>query len=57
MKNIVVINKYCTTKNSYVDTVITDINDVELSTDSDSSNEEYNINNYFQIVNSNPNPG
>ncbi|ORY20484.1 hypothetical protein LY90DRAFT_707832 [Neocallimastix californiae] len=40
-----IISKYCPISNCNVDTVITDMNNIELSSDSDSSNEEYNINN------------
>jgi len=40
-----IISKYCPISNSYVDTVITDINNVELSSDFDCSNEVDNINN------------
>jgi len=40
-----IISKYCPISNSNVDTVITDMNNIELSSDSDSSNEVYNINN------------
>ena len=40
-----IISKYCPISNSNVDTVITDMNNIELSFDSDSSNEVYNINN------------
>jgi len=39
------ISKYCPISNSNVNTVITNMNNVESSTDSDSSNEVYNINN------------
>jgi len=45
-----VISKYYPISNSNVSTIITDINNVESSTDSDSSNEVYNIN-----INSNRN--
>jgi len=37
-----IISKYCPISNS---NVITDMNNIELSSDSDSSNEVYNINN------------
>jgi len=40
-----IIYKYCPISNSNVDTAITDMNNIELSSDSDSSNEVYNINN------------
>jgi len=40
-----IISKYCSLSNSNVDTVITDMNNIEQSSDSDSSNEVYNINN------------
>jgi len=40
-----IISKYCPISNSNVDTVITDMNNIEQSSDSDSSNEVYNINN------------
>ena len=39
-----IISKYCPISNSNVDTVTTDMNNIELSSDSDSSNEVYNIN-------------
>ena len=38
-----IISKNCPISNSNVDTVITDMNNIELSSDSDSSNEVYNI--------------
>ena len=41
-----IISKYCPISNSNVDTVITDMNNIELSSDSDSCNEIYNINNH-----------
>ena len=47
-----IIYKYCPISNSNVDTAITDMNNIELSSDSDSSNEVYNINN---IVNNSRN--
>ena len=53
-----IISKYCPISNSNVDTVITDMNNIELSSDSDSSNEVYNINNINNrnnIVNNNRN--
>jgi len=40
-----VISKYCPVSNSNVNTIVTDINNVESSTDSDSSNKVYNVNN------------
>ena len=40
-----IISKYCPISNSNVDTVITYMNNIELSSDSDPSNEVYNINN------------
>jgi len=40
-----IISIYCPISNRIVNTVITDMNNIESSTDSDSSNEEYNINN------------
>jgi len=41
-----IISKHCPISNSNVDTVIIDMNNIELSSDSDSSsNEVYNINN------------
>jgi len=40
-----IISKYCPISNSNEDTVITDMNNIELNSDSDSSNEVYNINN------------
>jgi len=38
-----IISKYCPISNSNVDTVNTDMINIELSSDSDSSNEVYNI--------------
>ena len=40
-----IISQYCPISNSNVDTVITDMNNIELSSDSDSTNEVYNTNN------------
>ena len=40
-----IISKYCQISNSNVDTVITDMNNIELSSDFNSSKEVYNINN------------
>jgi hypothetical protein len=40
-----IISKYCPLSNSNVDTVITDMNNIESNTDFDSSNKIYNINN------------
>ena len=40
-----IISKYCPISNNNVNTVITEMNNIESSTDSDSSNEVYNINN------------
>jgi len=40
-----IISKYCPISNSNVNTVITNMNNIELSSDSDSSNEVYNNNN------------
>jgi len=48
-----IISKYCPISNSNVDTVITDMNNIKQSSDSDSSNEVYNINNRNNIVNIN----
>ena len=45
MKIFYIISKYCPISNSNVDTVITDMNNIELSSDSDSTNEVYNTNN------------
>ena len=45
MKIFYIISKYCPILNSNVNTVTTDMNNLELSSDSDSSNEVYNINN------------
>ena len=39
-----IISKYCPISNSNVHTVITDMNNIEKSSDSDSSNEVYNTN-------------
>ena len=44
MKNIFIFSKYCPISNSKVSTVITYMNNIESNTDSDSSNEVYNIN-------------
>ena len=44
-ENFYIISKYCPISNSNVDTIITDMNNIELSSDFDSSNEVYNINN------------
>ena len=43
---IYIISKYCPISNNNVDTVITDMNNIELSSDSDGSNKVYNINKY-----------
>ena len=40
-----IYSKYCPISNSNVNTVITDMNNVDLSIDSDNSNKIYNINN------------
>ena len=40
-----IISKYCPISNSNVDAVITDMNNIELSSDSNCSNKVYNINN------------
>jgi len=40
-----IISKYCPISKSIVNIVVTDMNNIESSTDSDSSNEVYNINN------------
>jgi hypothetical protein len=40
-----IISKYCQIYNSTVEAFITDMNNIELSSDSDSSNKVYNINN------------
>ena len=40
-----IISKYDPKSNSNVDIVITDMNNIKLSSDSDTSNEVYNINN------------
>ena len=45
LKKFCIISKYCPTSNSNVNTVITDMNNIEFSSDSDRSNEVYNINN------------
>ena len=53
-----IISKYCPISKSNVDTVITDMNNIELSSDSDSNNEVYNINkinNRNDIVNNSRN--
>jgi len=45
MKNCLWLIKYCPISNSNVDTVVTYMNNVESSTDSDSSNKVHNNNN------------
>jgi len=50
-KKFFIIIKYCLISNSNVSTVVTDMNNVESSTDSDSRNEVYKIN-YNNIMNS-----
>jgi hypothetical protein len=45
MKKNFFITKYCPISNSNISTVVTDMNNIKSSTDSDSSNEVYNINN------------
>ena len=47
-----IISKYCPISNSNVNTIVTDKNNRELSTDSDSSN-EVNNNNNNNVNNSN----
>ena len=49
-ENFYIISKYCPISNSNVDTIITDMNNIELSSDFDSSNEVYNINNINNIL-------
>jgi len=44
-KKFFIISKYCLISNSNENTIITDMNNVESSTDSDSRNKKYNINN------------
>jgi len=44
-EKIYIISKYCPILNSNANTVITNMNNIESSTDSDSSNKLYNINN------------
>jgi len=44
MKKFFLISKYCPILNSNVNTVVTDMNNIELSIDSDSSKEGYYIN-------------
>jgi hypothetical protein len=44
-EKFLIISKYCPISNSNVNTVITNMNNVESSSDYDSSNEVYNINN------------
>ena len=46
-----VISKYCPILNSSVNTFVTDMSNVELSTDSDSRNNIYNNNITNNIVN------
>jgi len=46
-----IISKYCLISNSNVNTIITNMNNIESSTDSDSNNEVYDINNNNNIVN------
>jgi hypothetical protein len=45
MKNFKLFSKYYLISNSNVGTFIKDMNNIELSSDSDRSNEVYNINN------------
>jgi len=45
MKKYFIISRYCPLLNSNVNTVVTDMKKIELSTYSNSNNEEYNINN------------
>jgi len=52
-----IISKYCPILNSNVNTVITDMNNIELSSDSDSSSEVYYINSRNNIVNNSRNSG
>ena len=40
-----IISKYCSILNSNVNTIVTDMNNVESNTNSNGSNEAYNINN------------
>jgi len=51
----IIISKYCQVSNGNENTVVTDMNNVKSSTDSESSNEVYNINNNddnkYNIVN------
>ena len=44
LKFFIIISKFWLISSSNVDNVVTDTNNIELSTDSDSSNEEYNNN-------------
>jgi len=55
-EGLFIISKYCPISNSNVNAVVIDMNSVESSMDSDSSNEVYNINKYNNrndIVNNN----
>jgi hypothetical protein len=45
-----IITKYSLISNSNVNTDVTDMNNIESSTDSDSINKEYNINNKNIII-------
>ncbi|KAG4087833.1 hypothetical protein H8356DRAFT_1325011 [Neocallimastix lanati (nom. inval.)] len=51
-ENFYIITKYCPISNSNVNTVVTDMNNIESSTDSNSSNEVYKINNNYNNINS-----
>jgi len=44
MENFFIISKYCPISNINVNIVVTDMNNIESSTDSDSGNEENGIN-------------
>jgi len=50
-EKLFVISKYCPILNSSVNTFVTDMSNVELSTDSDSRNNIYNNNITNNIVN------
>ena len=54
-ENFYIITKYCPISNSNVNTVVTDMNNIESSTDSDCSNKVYNINNNSNSVVNNSN--
>jgi len=49
-EKLFVISKYCPILNRNVNTIFTDMNNIESSTDSNSSNEEHNTNNNIMRI-------